>query len=133
MLDYLLPFLNLSSEGFKKTPHWCFLHQNLSFILQAHKKTLAPLDEQHTDDLRHYHLGFYQFSARDSNYRLVRSLPTSERRWKTKFFFVSRFWAGNLVEVGRDPFPPYIGEMGDLHPEGMILFTARFTSFVIFI
>ena len=50
-----------------------------------------------------------------------------------KFFFVSRFWAGNLVKVGRDPFPPYIGEMGDLHPEGMILFTARFTSFVIFI
>ena len=91
------------------------------------------MDEQHTDDLRHYHLGFFQFSARDSNYRLVRSLPTSDRRFKTKFFFVSRFWAGNLVEVGRDPFPPYIGEMGDLHPEGMILFTARFTSFVIFI
>ena len=36
-------------------------------------------------------LGFYQFSVKDSNYRLVKSLPTSDRKWKTKFFFVFEF------------------------------------------
>ena len=55
-------------------------------------------------------LGFYQFSARGSNCRLVKSLPMSNRRWKIEFFFISRFWAVNLVELDRDPFPPYIGE-----------------------
>ena len=30
-------------------------------------------------------LSFYQFSTRGSNCRLVRSLPTSNRRWKIKF------------------------------------------------
>ena len=30
-------------------------------------------------------LSFYQFSTRGSNCRLVRSLPTSDRRWKIKF------------------------------------------------
>ena len=29
-----------------------------------------------------------------------------------EFFFVSGFWAGNPIKVGRDPFPPYTGEMG---------------------
>ncbi|KAL0007757.1 hypothetical protein SO802_009259 [Lithocarpus litseifolius] len=28
-----------------------------------------------------------------------------------------RFWAGDLVEVGRDTFPPYVGAMGHLHSE----------------
>ena len=41
--------------------------------------------------------------------------------------------AGNPVEVGRDPFPPYTGEMGNLRLEGMLLFTTCFISFVIFI
>jgi len=27
------PILTLSLEDFKKTPHWCFLHKNLSFLL----------------------------------------------------------------------------------------------------
>ena len=36
-------------------------------------------------------LGFYQFFARGSSCRLVKSLPTSDRRWKTKFFFVLVF------------------------------------------
>ena len=73
--------------------------------------------------------GFYQFIARGSNYRLVKSLPTSDRNLKTKFFFISGFWAGNPVEVIRDPFPPYNGEIGNLHPEGMSLF---YSSFYIF-
>ena len=76
-------------------------------------------------------LGFYQFSTRGSNYRLVKSLPTFDRRWKTEFFFVSGFWVGNLIEVGKDPFPPYTREMGNLRLEGMLLFTACFTSFII--
>ena len=29
--------------------------------------------------------GFYQFLARGSNCRLVRSLPTPNRRWETEF------------------------------------------------
>ena len=52
-----------------------------------------------------------------------------DRRWKTKFFFVSGFWAGNPVEVGRDPFPPYTSEMENLCPEGMLLFTTRIFFF----
>ncbi|KAK9991016.1 hypothetical protein SO802_026001 [Lithocarpus litseifolius] len=44
-------------------------------------------------------LGFYQFFARGSNCRLVKSLSMSDRRWKTEFFFVSRFWARNPVEA----------------------------------
>ena len=78
-------------------------------------------------------LSFYQFFARSSSCRLVKSLPMSDRRWKTKFFFVLGFWAGNPVKVGRDLFPPYTGEMGNLRLEGMLLFITRLTSFVIFI
>jgi len=47
---------------------------------------------------------FYQFSTRGFQCKLVRSLSPSDRRWKMEFFFVSGFWTGNLVEVGRDPF-----------------------------
>ena len=66
-------------------------------------------------------LGFYQFLARGSSCSLIRSLPLSDRRWKTEFFFVSRFWARNPVEVGKDPFLPYTGEMGRLRPESTLL------------
>ena len=67
-------------------------------------------------------LGFYQFSVKSSNCRLVKSLPTSNRKWKTEFCFVSVFWVGKPIEVGTYPFSPYIGEMGNLRPEGMSLF-----------
>jgi len=50
-----------------------------------------------------------------------------------KVFLRLGFWAGNLVKVGRDLFPPYTGEMGNLRPEGILLFIARLTSYVIFI
>ena len=66
-------------------------------------------------------LGFYQFIARGKDCRLIKSLVTSDRNWKTEFFFVSSFWAGHPVEVGRDPFAPYTGELGNLHPEGMFI------------
>ena len=36
-------------------------------------------------------LGFYQFTARGKDYRLIKSLVTSDRNWKTEFFFVSGF------------------------------------------
>ena len=72
--------------------------------------------------------GFYQFSTRSSNCRLVKSLPTSNRRWKTEFSFVSRFWEKNPVEVGRDPLPPYTGKMGHLRPKGMLFPTLCFIS-----
>ena len=63
--------------------------------------------------------GFYQFMARGKDYRLIKSLVTSDRNWKTEFFFVSSFWAGRPIEVDQDPFPPYTGELGNLRPEGM--------------
>lgn len=69
-------------------------------------------------------------SARDSNYRLVKFLLTSDRRWKRRSFSSSQ---GSRLEtlLGRDPFPPYIGKMGNLHPKDMLVFTTHFTSFVI--
>ena len=36
-------------------------------------------------------LSFYKSSAKGSNYRLVKSLPTSDRKWKIEFFFASKF------------------------------------------
>ena len=64
-------------------------------------------------------LGFYQFTARGKNCRLIKSLASANRNWKTKFFFVFGFWAGNPVDVGRDTFAPYTGDLGNLRPEGM--------------
>ena len=52
-------------------------------------------------------LGFYQFTAKGKDCRLIKSLVTSDRNWKTEFFFVSSFWFGHPVEVGRDPFTLY--------------------------
>ena len=45
-------------------------------------------------------LGFYQFTVKVKDYRLVKSLVTSDRNWKTKFFFVSGFLVGCPIEVG---------------------------------
>ena len=64
-------------------------------------------------------LGFYQFTTRGKDYRLINSLVTSDRNWKTEFFFISGFWARHPIEVDQDPFPPYTGELGNLFPEGM--------------
>ena len=36
-------------------------------------------------------LGFYQFTVRGKDYRLIKSLVTSNRNWKTEFLFVSSF------------------------------------------
>jgi len=41
-----------------------------------------------------------------------------------EFFFVSGFWAGNLVEVCRDLFPSYTSVMGRLRPEGTLFYIA---------
>ena len=71
-------------------------------------------------------LGFYQFTARGRDYRLIKSLVTLNRNWKTKFFFVSGFWAGRPIEVDRDPFPPYTRELGNLRLEGMLVPTLLF-------
>lgn len=65
-------------------------------------------------------LGFYQFSTRESGYRMIESLPTSDRLWNTKFFFIPGFWAGNPIEVERSAFPPCIGAMSRLRSEGML-------------
>ena len=47
---------------------------------------------------------------------------------RQEFFFISGFWAGNSVEVSRDSFPPYTGEMGHLRPKGMLFLTLCFIS-----
>ena len=65
--------------------------------------------------------GFYQFTARGNDCRLIKSLASSDRRWKMEYIFVSGFLAGNPMDVGRDPFPPYTGDLGNLRPEGMSL------------
>ena len=66
-------------------------------------------------------LGFYQFTARGKDCRLIKSLASSDRNWKSEFIFVSGFWARNPVDVGRDPFAPYSGDLGNLRPEGTSL------------
>ena len=71
-------------------------------------------------------LGFYQFTVKGKDYRLIKSLVTSDRNWKTEFFFVSGFWAGHPIEVDKNPFPPYTGELGNLHHEGMLVSTLLF-------
>ena len=78
-------------------------------------------------------LGFYQFLARGSSFRLIRSLPLFDRRWKTVFFFVSGYWVGNPVEVDMDLFPPYTGEMGHLHSKGMLPFLAHLPYSIILV
>ena len=77
-------------------------------------------------------LGFYQFTARGKDYRLIKSIVSSNRNWKTEFFFVSGFWVGRPLEVSQDPFPPYTGELGNLRPEGMlIVVTLLFIVFIL--
>ena len=71
-------------------------------------------------------LGFYQFTAKGKDYRLIKSLVTSDRNWKTKFFFVSGFCARRPIEVDRDLFSPYTRELGNLHPEGIFVPTLLF-------
>ena len=36
-------------------------------------------------------LGFHQYTTRGKDCRLIKSLPTSDRNWKTEFFFISGF------------------------------------------
>ena len=66
-------------------------------------------------------LGFYQFTARCKDCRLIKPLASSDRNWKKGFIFVSSFWLGNPVDVGKDPFAPYSGDLVDLRPEGTSL------------
>ena len=54
-------------------------------------------------------LGFYQFMARGKDCRLIKSLASSDKNWKSEFIFVSGFWAGNPVDIGRDPFALTLG------------------------
>ena len=79
-------------------------------------------------------LGFYQFTARGKDCRLIKSLASSDRNWKTEFIFVSDFWAGNPVDIGRDPFAPYSGDLGNLRPEctSLPFFIFLFSFYLIF-
>ena len=65
--------------------------------------------------------GFYQFTTRGNDCRLIKSLTSFDRKWKTEYIFVSGFWVGNPVDVGRDPFAPYSRDLRNLRPEGTSL------------
>ena len=75
-------------------------------------------------------LGFHQFTAMGKDCRLIKSLASSDRNWKSEFIFVSGFWAGNPMDVGRDPFAPYSRDLGNLRLEGTSL---PFFFFLLFI
>ena len=79
-------------------------------------------------------LGFYQFTAKGKDCRLIKSLASSDRNLKIEFISVSGFWVGNLVDVGRDPFAPYSGDLGNLRPEDTSLpfFIFLFSFYLIF-
>ena len=49
---------------------------------------------------------------------MIRSLSSSAKEWKKEFFFVSGFWAGNPIEVGKDWFPFTIGAWSRLYSKG---------------
>ena len=77
--------------------------------------------------------GFYQFTARGNDCRLIKSLASSDRNWKTEFIFVSGFWAGNPVDIGRDPFTPYTRDLGNLRLKGTSLPFLLFFPFISFL
>ena len=79
-------------------------------------------------------LGFYQFTAKGKDCRLIKSLASSDRNLKIEFISVSGFWVGNLVDIGRDPFAPYSGDLGNLRPEDTSLpfFIFLFSFYLIF-
>ena len=70
---------------------------------------------------------FYQFSSRGSYYSLIKGRRSSDRLWKTKFFIISRNWAGDPIDVRSAPFPPFTSPIGRLRPKGM--FSFQFISF----
>ena len=78
-------------------------------------------------------LDFYQFTVRGIDCRLIKSLVSFYRNWKTEFFFVSDLWAKNPIEVERDTFAPYTGELGN--PIHFLFFIFYFILFycIIFI
>ena len=73
--------------------------------------------------------GFYQFTARGKDCRLIKSLASFDRNWKTEFIFVFGFWSGNPVDVGRDPFAPYFEDLGNLRTKCTSLPFFIFLSF----
>ena len=79
----------------------------------------------------HQSPGFYQFTARGRDCRLVKSLASSDKKWKTEFFFVFGFWAGNPMDVGRDTFGCYAGDLGNLCPKGKSLSFPPFAFYLL--
>ena len=65
---------------------------------------------------------FYQFSSRSPQFSLIKGCSSSNRLWKKEFFFISRNWVGNPVDVNNIPFPPFTNALGHLRPEGMSFF-----------
>ena len=52
--------------------------------------------------------GFYQFTARGNDYRLIKSLASSDRNWKTGVYL--RLWI-----LGKEPYGRWQGSLCSLH------------------
>ena len=65
---------------------------------------------------------FYQFSSKGPQFSLIKGRSSSNRLWKKEFFFISRNWVGNPVDVNNVPFPPFTSAPGHLRPKGMSFF-----------
>ena len=66
--------------------------------------------------------GFYQFSSRGTQFSLVKGRNSSDRLWKNEFFFISRNWAGDPIDVNNASFLPFASALSRLRLEGMFFF-----------
>ena len=65
---------------------------------------------------------FTNFRLGASQFSLIKGRSSSDRLWKKEFFFISRNWVGNPIDVNNVPFPPFTSAPGHLRPEGMSFF-----------
>ena len=65
---------------------------------------------------------FYQFSSRLPQFSLIMGHSSSDRLWKKEFFFISRNWVGDPIDVNNALMFPFTNVLGHLHPEGMFFF-----------
>ena len=72
--------------------------------------------------------GFYQFLSRGSLYSLIKGCSSFDKLQKIFFFIISENWAGDPVDMGSAPFPPFTSPLGRLRLEGM--FSFQFISFL---
>ena len=70
--------------------------------------------------------GFYQFSSSGPQFSLIKGHNSFNKLWKKEFFYFSRNWVGDPVDVDSASFSPFTSLLGHLHPEGMSFFLSFF-------